>query len=141
MLHTTCTVCSAPLSDGVVQCVDCATRYCGERCERMDRRRNGHGKVCGIIARGGGAEQYYADIKYEEAATEAVEACTEETAGKTCYICLEGDNLVRDALVALDDAVPRARRVLGPDHPLANALEESRRGLRSHIDRVARRGL
>ena len=95
MLLTTCTVCSAPLSDGVVQCVDCATRYCGERCERMDRRRNGHGKVCGNIARGGGAEQYHADKKYEEAATEAVEACAEETAGKTCYICLEGDNLVR----------------------------------------------
>ena len=89
MLLTTCAVCSTPLSDGVVQCADCATRYCGERCERMDRRRNGHGKVCGVIARGGGAEQYHADKKYAEAATEAIEACAEETAGKTCYICLK----------------------------------------------------
>ena len=78
MLLTTCAVCSAPLSDGVVQCVDCATRYCGERCERMDRRRNGHGKVCGSIARGGGAEQYYADIKYEEAATDRARRAGEE---------------------------------------------------------------
>ena len=46
-----------------------------------------------------------------------------------------------DALAALDDAMPRARRVLGPNHPLANALEVSRSGLRDHIDRVARRGL
>ena len=83
MLLTTCAVCSAPLSDGVVQCVGCDIRFCGERCERMDRRRHGHGKVCGEIARRGGAEQYYADLKYEEAATEAVEACAEATAGKS----------------------------------------------------------
>ena len=49
--------------------------------------------------------------------------------------------VLMDALVALDDALPRARRVLGPDRPLANALEESRGDLRKHIDRIARRGL
>ena len=72
-----------------MQCAECATRYCSERCERYDRRRGGHGKICGAIASGGGAEQYHADKKYEEAVAEAVEECADDTEGQTCYICLE----------------------------------------------------
>jgi hypothetical protein len=92
MILTTCAVCAAPLAgDAPVSCVDCQTRYCSERCERYDRRRGGHGKICGAIASGGGAEQYHADKKYEEAVAVTVEECADDTAGQTCYICLDGD--------------------------------------------------
>ena len=78
MILTLCTACAAPLpEDGVVQCPACTTRYCSERCERYDRRRGGHGKICGAIASGGGAEQYHADKKYGEAVADAVEACAD----------------------------------------------------------------
>ena len=91
MILTLCTACAAPLpEDDAVQCA-CATRYCSDRCERYDRRRGGHGKICGAIASGGGAEQYHADKKYEEAVADAVEECAEDTEGQTCYICLDGD--------------------------------------------------
>ena len=90
MILTLCTACAAPLpEDGVVQCPACATRYCSERCERYDRRRGGHGKICGAIESSGGAEQHHANKKYEEAAAEAVEECAEDTEGQTCYVCLE----------------------------------------------------
>jgi len=89
MLFTLCTACAAPLPEDAVRCAACATGYCSERCERYDRRRGGHGKICGAIASGGGAEQYQADKKYEEAVAAAVEECAEDTAGQTCYICLE----------------------------------------------------
>ena len=89
MILTLCTACAAPLPEDVVQCADCATRYCSERCERYDRRRGGHGKICGAIASGGGAEQYNADKKYAEAVAEAVEECADDTEGQTCFICME----------------------------------------------------
>ncbi len=92
MILTLCTACAAPLPDepdDAVRCAACATRYCSDRCERYDRRRGGHGKICGAIASGGGAEQYHADKKYEEAVADAVFECAEDTAGQTCYICLE----------------------------------------------------
>ena len=89
MLFTRCTACAAPLPEDAVRSAACATGYCSERCERYDRRRGGHGKICGAIASGGGAEQYQADKKYDEAVAAAVEECAEDTAGQTCYICLE----------------------------------------------------
>ena len=36
-----------------------------------------------------------AELHYNEAAAEAVLACTEDTAGRRCYICMEGTGLVR----------------------------------------------
>ena len=92
MILTLSTACAAPLPDepdDAVQCAECATRYCSERCERYDRRRGGHGKICGAIASGGGAEQYNADKRYADAVADAVEECEEDTEGQTCYICLE----------------------------------------------------
>mmetsp|Transcript_16709 Transcript_16709/g.47733 ORF Transcript_16709/g.47733 Transcript_16709/m.47733 type:complete len:376 (+) Transcript_16709:346-1473(+) len=92
MILTLCTACAAPLPDEPMQCAECATRYCSERCERYDRRRGGHGKICGAVASGGGAEQYHADKKYKEAVAVAVAKCAKDTAGQTCYICYgEGD--------------------------------------------------
>ncbi|CAH0365888.1 unnamed protein product [Pelagomonas calceolata] len=89
MILTLCTACAAPLPDEPMQCAECATRYCSERCERYDRRRGGHGRICGAIASGGGAEQYHADKKYAEAVDVAVEECAEDAEGQTCYICTE----------------------------------------------------
>ena len=92
MILTLCTACAAPLPDepdDAVRCAACATRYCSERCERYGRRRGGHGKICDEIASGGGAEQYHADKKYDEAVADAVEECEEDTEGQKCYICLE----------------------------------------------------
>ena len=72
MLLTTCAACAKPIDhDASSRCVACETRYCSDRCQRYDRRRGGHGKICGAIASGGGAEQHYANKKYEEAAAEA----------------------------------------------------------------------
>ena len=89
MILTLCTACAAPLPEDTVRCAACATGYCSERCERYDRRRGGHGKVCGVVANGGGAEQHHANKKYEEAVADAVEACADDTEGQSCYICLE----------------------------------------------------
>ena len=92
MILTLCTACAAPLpEDGVVQCPACTTRYCSERCERYDRRRGGHGKICGAIESDGGAEQHHANKKYEEAVADAVFECAEDTEGQTCFICMDGD--------------------------------------------------
>jgi len=55
----------------------------------MDHWRRGHKQICKKIHRGGNAEQYHADNKYKEAVADAVEACTEDTKGQTCYICTE----------------------------------------------------
>ena len=80
MLLTTCAACAKPIDhDASSRCVACETRYCSDRCQRYDRRRGGHGKICGAIASGGGAEQYHADKKYEEAVAVAVEACAADT--------------------------------------------------------------
>jgi hypothetical protein len=94
MILTLCTACAAPLPDepdDAVQCATCATRYCSDRCERYDRRRGGHGKICGAVASGGGAEPYHANKKYDEAVADAVEKCADDTQGQTCFICLDGD--------------------------------------------------
>ena len=82
MILTLCTACAAPLPEDAVRCAACATGYCSDRCERYDRRRGGHGKLCGAIASGGGAEQYHADKKYEVAVAEAVEECADDTEGQ-----------------------------------------------------------
>ena len=87
MILTLCTACAAPLPEDTVRCAACATGYCSERCERYDRRRGGHGKICGDVASGGGAEQYHADKKYEEAVVEAVEECADDTGSDV--LCLE----------------------------------------------------
>ena len=55
----------------------------------MDHIRRGHEQICDEIRRGGGGEQYHAEKKYKEAVAVAVEKCAADTAGQTCYICLE----------------------------------------------------
>ena len=53
------------------RCVRCWTRYCDASCQ-LEHWNNGHKKQCKKIARGGGAERFYADAKYKEAAAAAV---------------------------------------------------------------------
>ena len=51
MILTTCSACAKPIDyDAPAICAGCQTRYCSDRCERYDRRRGGHGKICGAIA-------------------------------------------------------------------------------------------
>ena len=101
MLRNKCAACATPLgsqdttscvrylyesSDAWPGCVRCQTRYCSATCRRAHWR-DGHEQVCEEIARGGGAEQHYADEKYIEAAEEAIKKCADDTKGQTCYIC------------------------------------------------------
>ena len=88
MLLTNCAACAAPLAHDAPRCVRCKTRYCNSTCQH-DHWRRGHKQICKKIHRGGNAEQYYADTKYNEAVAVAVEACAEDTKGQTCYICTE----------------------------------------------------
>ena len=53
-------------SDALPGCARCQTRYCSAACRRAHWR-DGHEQVCEEIARGGGAEQHYADQKYLDA--------------------------------------------------------------------------
>jgi len=52
-------------------------------------KEGGHDKLCKLIKKAGGAEQYNANKKYTEAVAVAAEACTEDTKGQTCYICTQ----------------------------------------------------
>ena len=92
MILTHCAACAKPLEhDASSRCVGCQTRYCSDRCLRYHAHRGDHDDECEEIANGGGAEQYHADKKYEEAVADAVEECADDTAGQTCYICMDGD--------------------------------------------------
>ena len=97
----------------------CRTRYCSDRCERYDRRRGGHGKICGAIASGGGAEQYHADKKHEDAVATAVEACAEDTKDHARALFRAGGAAegVSEAATILEDVLRRSKRVLGDSHP------------------------
>jgi hypothetical protein len=52
-------------------------------------KEGGHDKLCKLIKKAGGAEQYNANKKYTEAVSVAAEACAEDTKGQTCYICTQ----------------------------------------------------
>ena len=74
MILTNCAACAAPLAHNLgKKCSRCKTRYCNEACQRQHWERGGHEALCRRIKRGGGAEQYHADKKYNEAAAVAVD--------------------------------------------------------------------
>ena len=89
MILTQCAACAVDLPHPAKQCSRCKTRYCGPACQAQHWQ-EGHDKLCKRIKKGGGAEQYNAENKYQEAATDAKLACAADTAGQTCYICMEG---------------------------------------------------
>lgn len=101
---STCAVCAAPVgAEGRVQCGECQTLYCGVVCQGEDVQ---HGQACQLIAGAGGADQFYVNKKYDAAAAEAMEACAEELAKRTCFICKEdeAEGLVRDCACRGDAA-------------------------------------
>ena len=90
MILTQCAVCATEhgLSLGK-KCGRCSTRYCGPECQVQHWKEGGHDKLCKLIKRSGGAEQYNANNKYAEAVSVAAEACADDTKGQTCYICTQ----------------------------------------------------
>ena len=87
MILTKCAACAAPLEIKCFRCSICKLRYCGRECQT--RHWKSHKPFCQLIKRGGGAEQYNADKKYNEFVAVAVEKCAADTKGQTCYICTE----------------------------------------------------
>ena len=94
MILTQCAVCATELGLTLgKKCGRCSTRYCGPECQVQHWKDGGHDKLCKIIKKAGGAEQYNANKKYTEAVAVATEACAEHTKGQTCYICTEAVHL------------------------------------------------
>ncbi|CAH0372027.1 unnamed protein product [Pelagomonas calceolata] len=116
MILTQCAVCATDLGLSLgKKCGRCSTRYCGPDCQVQHWERGGHEALCRRIRRAGGAEQYHADIKCNEAVAVAVEACADDTRGQTCYICMEavhsrtGEGLVRGCACGDRDGVASGR--------------------------------
>ena len=90
MLLTQCAACATDLGLTLgKKCGRCSTRYCGAECQKQHWEQGGHDKLCKLIKKTGGAEQYNANTKYKEAVAVAAEACAEDTKGQTCYICTQ----------------------------------------------------
>ena len=90
MILTQCAVCAIDLGlTSGKKCGRCSTRYCGPECQVQHWKEGGHDKLCKLIKKAGGAEQYNANKKYAEAVAVAAEACAEDTKGQTCYICTQ----------------------------------------------------
>jgi hypothetical protein len=112
MILTQCAVCATELGLSLgKKCGRCSTRYCGAECQVQHWKEGGHDKLCKLIKKAGGAEKYNANKKYAEAVTVAVEKCSEDTKGQTCYICMEavhrrtGEGLVRGCACGDRDGV------------------------------------
>ena len=90
MILTQCTVCATDLGLTLgKKCGRCSTRYCGPECQVQHWKEGGHDKLCKLIKKAGGAEQYNANEKYTEAVAVAAEKCADDTKGQTCYICTQ----------------------------------------------------
>ncbi len=90
MILTQCAVCATELGLSLgKKCGRCSTRYCGPACQKQHWEEGGHDKLCKLIKKAGGAEQYNANNKYAEAVVVAAEACADDTKGQTCYICTQ----------------------------------------------------
>ena len=90
MILTQCAVCATELGLSLgKKCGRCSTRYCGPECQKKHWEEGGHDKLCKLIKKAGGAEQYNANQKYTAAVAVAAEACAEDTKGQTCFICTQ----------------------------------------------------
>ena len=90
MILTQCAVCATELGLSLgKKCGRCSTRYCGPECQVQHWKDGGHDKLCKILKKAGGAEQYNANKKYAEALAVAVAKCADDTKGQTCYICTQ----------------------------------------------------
>ncbi|CAH0367994.1 unnamed protein product [Pelagomonas calceolata] len=89
MILTQCAVCATELGTGGKRCGRCSTRYCGPACQKQHWEAGGHDKLCKMIKKGGGAEEYHAEKKYKEAVAVAAEKYADDTKGQTCFICTQ----------------------------------------------------
>jgi hypothetical protein len=90
MILTQCAVCATDLGLTLgKKCGRCSTRYCGAACQEQHWKEGGHDKVCKLIKKAGGAEQYNANTKYTEAVAAAAKKCADDTKGQTCFICTQ----------------------------------------------------
>ena len=117
MILTQCAVCATDLGLSLgKKCGRCSTRYCGAECQVQHWKEGGHDKLCKLIKRGGGAEQYNANQRYAKAVAVAAEKCAEDTKGQTCFICTQAlhwktkEGLVRGMLLPRDDGGSRMCR-------------------------------
>ena len=80
MILTQCAVCATELGLSLgKKCGRCSTRYCGPECQKQHWEEGGHDKLCKLIKKAGGAEQYNANKKYAEAVSVAVAKCADDT--------------------------------------------------------------
>ena len=115
------------------RCVRCHTRYCDAACQH-EHWANGHKKKCKKIARGGGAEQFYADKKAEEAADEAVAACAAQGVPQDaeCFICkcsIEGTGIVRGCACRGSMGLAHVSCLVRQADMAVKEWEESERGM------------
>ena len=90
MILTQCAACATDLGLTLgKKCGRCSTRYCGPECQVQHWKEGGHDKLCKLIKKAGGAEQYNANKRYTEAVAVAVERCADDTKGQTCFICTQ----------------------------------------------------
>ena len=98
------------------------TRYCNATCQH-DHWRRGHKQICKRIHRGGNAEQYHADKKYNGENRELTFRMRLNYA-RALYLN-SGATLdhLREAVTTFEDVERTARRVLGGAHPLTSVIE------------------
>ena len=134
---TKCVTCGAPLAHDAPppRCARCGKPYCSLTC-LIESNRSGHEFFCNTVQRCGGAEQFHADGKYEEAVEVAVAKCADDTKGQTCYI-----DVIREVVTTLTEIERTARRVLGDGHPttvnIARFLQIALRDLHNAVETLA----
>ena len=86
--------------------------------------------MCKKIHRGGNAEQYHADKKYKEAVAVAVEACAEDIVSEG----LDNESVedLTEGKKVLEDIYPRARRIMGAEHPFTMKIQVTLKMMRDH---------
>ena len=137
MILTQCAVCATELGLSLgKKCGRCSTRYCGPECQKKHWEEGGHDKLCKLIKKSGGAEQYNANNKYAEAVTIAAEACAEDTKGQTCYICTQAHHWKTKEGLVREARRPAAR---APAHEALLCFPVE--GLRADVARLALRVL
>ena len=147
---TICTTCGAPLAHDAPppRCARCGKPYCSLTC-LIESNRSGHEFFCNTVQRCGGAEQFHADGKYEEAVEVAVAKCADDTEIERTARRVLGDghpttvNIARFLQIALRDlhnAVETlaetersTRRVLGSAHPVTAGIEAELRDARATL--------
>jgi len=109
------------------RCDRCHTRYCDQSCQAAA----GHRKTCDEIARGGGAEPFYAGAKASEAADVAVAACAAGVpVDATCARCKwpSTEGFVRGCACGGSEGLAHLSCLVREARESVENYEETRRG-------------